>query len=58
LGDITNHIPKLKKAGKPIIACCRSGARSGRATGILKNAGIDAYNGGSWNSVHENINVR
>ena len=41
----------LKKQNKPVITCCRSGARSAAAVGILKNAGIEAYNGGSWNEL-------
>ncbi len=53
LGDIQNHIVKLKRKGKPIIACCRSGARSGRATKILNDAGIETYNGGSWGQVRD-----
>lgn len=55
LGDIHNQIARLKKEGKPIIACCRSGARSGRATGMLKSAGVEAYNGGAWSSVNTNV---
>ena len=53
LGDIQNHIVKLKRDNKPVITCCRSGARSGRAKTMLKNAGIEVYNGGSWGQVQE-----
>lgn len=48
---IASKVNDLKKKGKPVIAVCRSGARSGVATGILKNAGIEAYNGGAWNAL-------
>ncbi len=48
---ITGKIADLKKKNKPIIAVCRSGARSGTAVGILKNAGMEAYNGGAWNAL-------
>lgn len=48
---LQGKIADLKKKGKPIIAVCRSGARSGVAAGMLKNAGIEAYNGGPWNSL-------
>lgn len=48
-------LPDLKKKNKPIITCCRSGARSGRAAGILKSAGIEAYNGGAWDSLLNKI---
>lgn len=52
---IAGKVAELKKKGKPIIAVCRSGARSGVAAGILKNAGIEAYNGGPWNSLEHVI---
>lgn len=52
---IQGKIADLKKKGKPIIAVCRSGARSGMAAGILKNAGIEAYNGGPWNALKNDI---
>ncbi|MCK6694778.1 MAG: rhodanese-like domain-containing protein, partial [Thermoanaerobaculia bacterium] len=48
---LQGKIADLKKKGKPIIAVCRSGARSGMAVGMLKNAGIEAYNGGPWNTL-------
>ena len=52
LNEIRGNITEIKKQNKPIITCCRSGARSGSAASILKNAGIEAYNGGSWNQVN------
>ena len=55
LGEIQMHVREVKHEGKPVIACCRSGARSGSATDLLKRAGIEAYNGGSWNEVEKNI---
>jgi len=39
-----NRIPKNKK----IITCCASGMRSASAASILRGAGFDAENGGSW----------
>jgi rhodanese-related sulfurtransferase len=49
LDKIDGKIEKIKKLKKPIILCCASGMRSGRATSILKSNGIEAYNGGGWN---------
>lgn len=50
-----NLIPKkaneLKRKNKPIVVCCRSGARSGMAANQLRQAGIEVENGGPWNSV-------
>lgn len=52
---IGNHIEKIKKYEKPIITCCRSGARSGMAASILKSKGIEAYNGGPWDTLNNKI---
>ncbi len=51
LDILTHHIADLKNEGKPVILCCASGARSGRATSMLKSHGVEACNGGSWISV-------
>lgn len=52
---IGNHADKLKKTGKPIITCCASGMRSGVAASVLKQNGIEAYNGGAWNLLRNKI---
>ena len=49
------QIEKIRKYNKPIITCCRSGARSGSAASQLKGKGIEAYNGGPWNSLENAI---
>ena len=41
LGSLT---PELAPAGKPLIAICRSGGRSGQATELLTAAGADVRN--------------
>ncbi len=51
LQNIGAYIEDIKKLGKPVITCCRSGARSGSAATILKQHGIDAINGGPWGNV-------
>ncbi|HFA47683.1 MAG TPA: rhodanese-like domain-containing protein [Bacteroidetes bacterium] len=47
---VASNINKIRTRArnKPVIAYCRSGARSGRAVSILKSHGIEAYNGGGW----------
>ena len=50
---ISGQAEKLKKQGKPVITCCRSGARSGMAEEILKQKGVEAYNGGPWNELRK-----
>jgi len=51
LDDLEDEITQVKALDKPIITCCRSGARSERAKDILKDKGIDAINGGPWQNV-------
>ncbi len=48
---IPSEIERIKSWGKPIIAVCRSGGRSGQATQFLVNQGIDIINGGPWGNV-------
>jgi len=51
LNTIGSHLDEIKDLNKPVITCCRSGARSGSAATILKQHGVDAINGGPWGSV-------
>lgn len=55
LEQIGSSVSQLKQKNKPLILVCRSGARSGMATGILKNAGLEAFNGGPWDDLAEKI---
>ncbi len=48
LDQIKSNAEKIKKFEKPVITCCQTGSRSGRAARILKRKGIEAYNGGGW----------
>lgn len=50
LDKIGSKIENIKKLNKPIVLCCQSGMRSGRATSMLKREGIDAHNGGGWHN--------
>ncbi len=52
---IESKISDIKKLNKPVIACCRSGNRSGMATRILKLNGIECVNGGSWQSLQSKL---
>jgi rhodanese-related sulfurtransferase len=51
LVELEYELEQLKALKKPIITCCRSGARSERAKDILLENAIDAINGGSWQNV-------
>lgn len=54
LDSIAQQLSKLKKE-QAIVLCCRSGARSGRATSILKSRGFNAINGGTWQNVDKHL---
>ncbi len=53
--QIRSRTAELKKKGKPVITCCRSGARSAMARSILQSAGIECHNGGAWESLRDRI---
>ena len=52
LQEISRRSSEIAHYSKPIILCCASGGRSGRATSILKKEGIDCINGGGWMKVN------
>ncbi len=55
LDQFQNKVAELKKSGKPVITVCRSGNRSGAAKSMLDQAGIEAYNGGAWDSLERKL---
>ena len=55
LDQIPSKADSIKKMNKTIILCCAAGIRSGQATEILKQAGVDAYNGGGWSSLNAKL---
>ena len=55
LDGLKAQIPVLKKKSMPVIAVCRSGNRSAMAVAQLRQAGIEAYNGGAWISLKNKI---
>lgn len=52
---LNERINEIKHWEKPIIACCKSGVRSGKATQILNQNHIDCINGGGWNSLQDKL---
>lgn len=40
---------------RPIVTCCRSGARSATAAGLLVSSGFMAHNGGPWVNVQKHL---
>jgi len=55
LDSIQHKVSELKKIQKPLITVCRSGMRSNLAQGQLRNAGLEAYNGGAWMQLRQRI---
>lgn len=55
LDFLPDHIDEIKAWNKPVITCCRSGARSGTAEDFLADHGIDVINGGPWQNVNQHI---
>ena len=53
---ISASIERIRSLKKPVILVCESGARSNTAKNILKSAGLEVYNGGSWESVLKIVN--
>jgi phage shock protein E len=55
LPGLNAKLKELKAYEKPIIFCCASGMRSGQATAISKQAGIECMNGGGWSSLSRKL---
>lgn len=55
LEQIGFAIKSFQQAKKPLIMVCRSGTRSNMATGMLKKAGLEVYNGGAWDDLAKKI---
>jgi len=55
LDELGGKINYLRELQRPIITCCRSGARSERAKDILLNYEIDTINGGPWQNVDNHL---
>jgi phage shock protein E len=56
LDNLRLKINYIKKKQNLVITCCAIGMRSGSATSLLKQAGIEAYNGGGWVSLNNKLN--
>lgn len=48
LQELSGRMDELKGLTQPLILCCASGNRSGMATQILSQSGIECGNAGSW----------
>jgi len=55
LQQLAQKAKTLQAKNKPVIAVCKSGARSSMAVTMLRNNGVEAYNGGAWSSFQAQI---
>lgn len=55
LQHVISEVDTLKKMNKPIITCCVSGVRSGKAAKVLKVYDIEVVNGGGWKSLEKKL---
>ena len=51
LNQLGSFMRQRKPADGPVVTCCASGMRSGKAAKMLRAAGLDAHNGGPWHTV-------
>lgn len=52
LQELQLRMDELKSLKQPFVLCCASGGRSGIATQLLSQIGMDCYNAGSWFTVN------
>ena len=52
LQELGTRMDEVKALTQPLVLCCASGNRSGMATQMLSQQGIDCCNGGSWLDVN------
>jgi len=57
LEEINPLIPDLITIRKPVIVISQKGIRSEKAAVYLKEAGLEVYDGGSWNSLKKLVNT-
>jgi rhodanese-related sulfurtransferase len=52
LDRFKNEVKNLQKRKKPVLVCCATGSRSGMASSILNQNGIECYNAGGWRNLN------
>jgi rhodanese-related sulfurtransferase len=56
LEELNPLIPDLIRIRKPVVVISQKGIRSEMVAVFLKEAGVDVYDGGSWNSLKKLVN--
>ena len=52
LQELPQRLDEIKQLKTTLVLCCASGGRSGMATQMLSQQGIECCNGGSWLDVN------
>ena len=55
LNEIETRVKEIQEMDQPIVLCCASGVRSGRAMNFLRAQGIECDNAGSWENVQRQL---
>ena len=55
LDQLKDRVEYIKTLDKPVITCCKSGARSGKAAQYLNLNNIDSLNGGGWINLKKTV---
>ena len=55
--QLGSRLAEVKAWRHPVVVCCRSGARSSRAESLLRAAGVEVINGGTWQHVDAAANA-
>ncbi len=56
LSEIQSHLGELTQL-KNIIVCCASGMRSQKATTLLRQFGVECFDGGPWMDLQTCLNT-
>jgi len=56
LDEVVAREEDIMALPQPVVFCCASGNRSGKATQYFKAKGLDCENGGGWMEVNQKVN--
>lgn len=57
LQEVSERLEELRLLPSPMVLCCVSGIRSGKAAKLLSKHGVTCVNGGSWKKVNRMIST-
>ena len=57
LDEVVAREEEIMAMSQPVVFCCASGNRSGKAARYFKSKGLDCENGGGWMEVNQRLNA-